>query len=820
MDERRSGGRSRAPWFWARRELATRWKAVVVLGLLAGIAGGVSLAAIAGARRTDAAFPRYKESTGAPDALVFGTQVGAHRVDYGPVKRLPEVADAGEFALAGIFVGDIGHGALGALAPADSHLYRTLSRPLLEAGRLPDPHRIDEIVVNRNAAAKYHLHVGERVTVVTSSDLAAFDGTAPAAGGPTVKARIVGIGDSTMDQVFLADEPGFFPSGALLERYGSLITSRGDGGEKVADGRIAMATNLVVRLKPGTDLAKFHRDVAAVLHLVNDQGRVVPASDVPIRDLAEDDKRIQHATDLERVGLLLFALVAALASLVLVGQAIARAVYGMAEHVPTVRALGMVRWEIVRSLLIPYGPVALLGALVSIGTAVALSPLFPVGLAGRIDPDKGVHLDALVLVPGALVVGIAVALAAGIAAWRASAPKRPVVHHRTSAVARGARAVLPLPVGLGAGLAVDRGRGPRSLPTRPAIIGAIAAVTGVVGCFGLLHGIDDALSNPARSGQVWNVGAYPASIRQFGRIRTTLLHDRAAAAAGILERAPMTVAGVGIPVYAATTIKGSRPFPVIEGRAPRRAREIALGPATARALHRGVGQTIRLRSGHHPAITMTVTGKVLLPQDPHSSFDQGALVTPSGMTGLWRQPAMDRYQQEDVTVVAYYPAHPAAAIRTLHRATGADAGGVTMPQDVLNLRNVRPLPRALSLFLVLLGVAALGHALVTAVRRRRGELAVLRAMGFTPRQTATTILAQAATVAVVGLVIGIPLGIVLGRLSWEWVADATPLVFSPPVAVAVILVAIPVTVVVANLLAAAPARHAARTRPAGVLRTE
>ena len=68
--------------------------------------------------------------------------------------------------------------------------------------------------------------------------------------------------------------------------------------------------------------------------------------------------------------------------------------------------------------------------------------------------------------------------------------------------------------------------------------------------------------------------------------------------------------------------------------------------------------------------------------------------------------------------------------------------------------------------------------------------------------------------------IGIPLGIILGRLSWQWVADATPLVFSPPVAVAVILLAIPVTIVVANLLAAGPARHAARTRPAGVLRAE
>lgn len=820
MDGSRERGRSRAPWFWARRELVARWKAVVVLGLLAGIAGGVSLAAVAGARRTDAAFPRYKASTVAPDALVFGTQVGGHDVDYTPVKRLPEVADAGEFALAGIFVSSVGGGHLGALAPADSHLYRTLSRPLLESGRLPDPDRIDEIVVNRNAAARYGIHIGDHLNIVTSSNLAAFYGQAPAKGGPRFRARVVGIGDSTMDQVFLANEPGFIPSGKLLERYGTSITSANGPGIDVGPGRIAMATNLVVRLKPGTSLAKFHRDVAAVLHVVNDDGQVVPAGDVPIRDLAEDDKRIEHATDLERVGLLLFALVAALASLVLVGQAIARAVYAMGEAVPTVRALGMVRWELVRALMFPFAPVAVLGALVSVGTALALSPLFPVGLAGRLDPDKGLHLDSLVLLPGAVVVAVAVVLAAAFAAWRASAPRTRVVRHHTSAVARAARSVLPLPVGLGAGLAVDRGRGPRSLPTRPAIIGAVAAVTGVVGCFGLLHGIDDALATPARSGQVWNVGAFPESTKQFAQLRTIVRTDPGAAASGILERAPMTVQGQGIPVYAATPLKGRRPFPVISGRAPTGAREVAIGPATARALHRGIGQTLRIRSGDHPPVSMTITGKVLLPQDAHSSFDQGALVTPRGLTHITGQPLLQRAEQEDLTLVAYYPHGTRDAIRAIHHRTGAEVDGVTMPQDVLNLRNVRPLPRALSVFLVLLGIAALGHALVTAVRRRRGELAVLRAMGFTPRQTAVTILAQAGTVALVGLVIGIPLGIILGRLSWEWVADATPLVFSPPVAVAVILLAIPVTIVVANLLAAGPARHAARARPAGVLRAE
>jgi ABC-type lipoprotein release transport system permease subunit len=126
----------------------------------------------------------------------------------------------------------------------------------------------------------------------------------------------------------------------------------------------------------------------------------------------------------------------------------------------------------------------------------------------------------------------------------------------------------------------------------------------------------------------------------------------------------------------------------------------------------------------------------------------------------------------------------------------------------------------LAAFLALLGVAALGHALVTAVRRRRHDLAVLRAIGFRPRQSAACIFWQAMTVALVGIVIGLPLGIVVGRLSWRWVADSTPLLYVPPLAVLAVVLAAPAAIVLASVLAALPARQAARVRPAEVLRTE
>src|SRR5439155_8402735 len=142
------------------------------------------------------------------------------------------------------------------------------------------------------------------------------------------------------------------------------------------------------------------------------------------------------------------------------------------------------------------------------------------------------------------------------------------------------------------------------------------------------------------------------------------------------------------------------------------------------------------------------------------------------------------------------------------------------PQDVLALHDVRSLPKALAAFLALLGVAAVAHALFTAVRRRRHDLAVLRAMGLRPRQSAAVVAWQGTIVAVIALVLGLPLGVVAGRLSWRHVADSTPLRYVPPIAGAAILVAIPVALLLANALAAWPGRQAARMRPAEVLRAE
>ena len=108
--------------------------------------------------------------------------------------------------------------------------------------------------------------------------------------------------------------------------------------------------------------------------------------------------------------------------------------------------------------------------------------------------------------------------------------------------------------------------------------------------------------------------------------------------------------------------------------------------------------------------------------------------------------------------------------------------------------------------------------LAASVRRRRRDLALLKALGFTPRQLAAAVAWQATVTAVVGVVVGIPLGIVVGRELWTLFARNINAVPDPTVPVLSVFLVGLGALVFANLVAALPGRDAARTPTALVLR--
>ncbi|MGH9093919.1 MAG: FtsX-like permease family protein [Acidimicrobiales bacterium] len=142
------------------------------------------------------------------------------------------------------------------------------------------------------------------------------------------------------------------------------------------------------------------------------------------------------------------------------------------------------------------------------------------------------------------------------------------------------------------------------------------------------------------------------------------------------------------------------------------------------------------------------------------------------------------------------------------------------PRDIGNYARIQATPLALALTLALLGIATLANVLLTSIRRRRRDLAVLKTLGFVRRQVSATVAWQSTAFAVVALVVGLPVGVAAGSKVWEVFADSIGVSRDAAVPVLWILVAVPVTLVLANLIAAGPGWAAGRVRPATVLRSE
>ena len=90
---------------------------------------------------------------------------------------------------------------------------------------------------------------------------------------------------------------------------------------------------------------------------------------------------------------------------------------------------------------------------------------------------------------------------------------------------------------------------------------------------------------------------------------------------------------------------------------------------------------------------------------------------------------------------------------------------------------MRRLPLSLAAFLVLLAVGAVGHVLLTGARHRAHDLAVLRALGITPRQAAACVSWQATVIGIITVAIGVPAGLIIGRAVWRLTADSLSFVY-------------------------------------------
>lgn len=790
---------------WAGLELRRRWRALLMLTLLVAVAAGTVLAGVAGARRAASVLERLEARTLPTTVLVLPNQPG---FDWAAVRALPGVAALAEFAVTMYGIDGVpDQSACG--FPIAQPVMDTVERPVVLAGRLPDPARADEAIVTPGFVQRHGLGVGDRVglRLFTPEQIDATYGTqiVPEPEGPVLDTTIVGV----VRSFWFSDTPGgpgmFGPSPGLLAQYRSNLL----GAREVA------SVNAMVRLTDGAaGIPAFQAELA----------RLTGQSDIAVIDQTAAAAAAQRTIDFEAGCLLAFALAALAAAAVLVGQTISRFASAAAADLGVLRAVGMRRQEALGAAAAAPVLAVVLGGLAGTGLAMAASPWFPVGSAALLEPAPGFAFDPLVHVGGAaLLAGLAAVATVGAAA-RALATPGQAAAARRSAVATAAAAIgLPVPVVIGVRFALEPGRGSTALPVRPALLGAVTGVLGVVAALTFSAGVSDAAGNPARFGQTQDLEMFIGQggtdfVDRPDALLAALAADPDVDAVLDARLAVIDLGGTPVSAFTYAPVAGAR-FPVVlrSGRLPATADEIVLAPTTAAQLGATTGSAVP-----GPGGPLTVTGIGFVPYAGHNNYDSGAWLDPAGYDRL-----TTGFKFRTVMISLTPGADPAAAAERLSAVAGAAAGTgsypVTPPAELVEaalLRNVELLPLLLGAFLALLAAGAVGHALATAVRRRRHDVAVLRALGMTRWQARWLVTTQATVLAVVGLVFGMPLGIALGRTLWRFIAEITPLEYQPPVAVLALLLVGPVALLVANALAAWPGRQVARLRIGHVLRAE
>jgi ABC-type antimicrobial peptide transport system permease subunit len=141
------------------------------------------------------------------------------------------------------------------------------------------------------------------------------------------------------------------------------------------------------------------------------------------------------------------------------------------------------------------------------------------------------------------------------------------------------------------------------------------------------------------------------------------------------------------------------------------------------------------------------------------------------------------------------------------------------PTDILNYTRVQRTPVALAAVLALLAIGVVTNLLVSSIRRRRRDLAILKTLGFTRRQVSGTVAWQATTLVTLAVAVGLPIGAAIGRSVWASFATNLAVQTNPYTPLRALIIAIPVALTIANLIAAIPGILASRLPPANVLRT-
>jgi FtsX-like permease family len=813
-----------------RSTFASRWTGYLSLVLLIGLVGGLAMGAVAAARRTQSSFPTYLASTAPSDLTILtglydpalGNHSGLDPALLRKIARLPEVKrvesygglDAAILAPSGAVMAN----AQGLPGSIDGE-YFDQDRVTIVQGRMANPGRADEVVMDAKGTPK-QVHVGEVVPIGfftnAQEQLPDFGSSSVK---PYLRLDVTVVGKAVFSREVVQDDVDAGLDGGVL--FTPALTRQLtqccindtetaiqlDGGSK----DVAAAEAQIEPLLPGGFPAVFY---------------------VTSLTAAKAERAIKP----ESIALGVFGAIAALAALLIAGQVIGRQLRVSSRDLGTLRALGAGPTMTVGDALLGVLASLVAGSILAAAAAIALSPLAPIGLVRPVDPDLGISFDWMVLGSGLLVLIGGLSAVAMVLAYR-QAPQRVgrgqrQATDRGSIVARAAATSgLPVSAVEGARLALGPGGGREAVPVRSAILGTALAMIVAVATVTFGASLDTLVSHPALYGWNWTYAlsaGNPTFISQQGAA-ALLDHDPSVAAWTGVYFATFKVDGQTVPVIGASLNAPVGP-PTLSGHGLDAPGQIVLGAATLTELHKHIGDTVQVNTGTAKPTLLRIVGTATLPSigingTMHTEMGTGALLSYQLIPGDAATGSGNPSADPNNILVRLRPeADSVAALHTLQRLVPPSNGGVVAPvqrpAEIVNYRSMGTTPALLGAALAVGAVIALGLTLLASVRRRRRDLALFKTLGFTRRQLVSVVAWQSSIAVAAGTIVGVPLGIALGRFLWDLFAKQINVVPQPTVpALTVVLIGLG-ALALANVVAAFPGRVAARTPTASLLRAE
>ncbi|MCE9623229.1 MAG: hypothetical protein K8R99_12870 [Actinomycetia bacterium] len=796
---------------WATTNWRRHWPSLALAWVVLALTGVLALGAAMGARRAASAFDRLHERTSAAQITVFDLDVGA--ADEPGLtstelisRMLQRVGAEGAAIEERFFVSPVGS----QLIPTFD-IYPIVQRQLLGhpinvpvalTGRLPHQTAALEIAVSQQFAKLLGVQVGESITFESASIAwveRAFSGAdSGPTDGPQLEFVVTGIVVSPLD--FVA------PSGTVY-----LTTAFGDA---YAD-QIAQFPRTDIRMADEAEASEMMR-----IGTPNTGDAALDSAIGIYRSQWGDQQQVTDGLRVAASALWIFAIVALVSGLATTSLIIKRLARALSTDAQVLSSLGVTRVGQAAHGALLLAPVIVFGVTASCVGALLLAPQARLGLARQVEPDRGIFLDWPLLLVGAVILATVTLLGAVPPLRRRSTPivsaPQAGLHsglHRRFRLSPAIKRPIPITLGLRDSL------GPRG---RATVVTAVCLMTLIVTSLAVGASVRRLPTQPA----LWGAGG--DLVIDFGEREGGEQADGFLPALGELSNDARVGALTGATVFfpdvgetSTTAVAldariGEPILTVLAGRAPLASDEVAMGRTTMRRLNLGLGDELAV-SLNGVERFFRVVGQVVFPIGDFT-YDDGLAITAEGSRRFDGFDDSNRIYQVYLSWADGVDEAQATAYLTDQEYHWLDRH--RPPPVVVNLIPVKGLPGLLALFFGGLGLAALAYLLGVSSRAKERQMAVLGALGLRPNERASTLRWQAATVALIAVLVGVPAGLVLGRGVWAAIAHGAGVAVSHSTPMGAIVASAVIAALGALGIALALSGRTGRRRLAELLRAD